>query len=215
MSSTNRGSERREADFYPSPAWTVHRLLEVWEPQGERWSDPCAGEGAIVRAVRSFYGAPGAWIVGDIRREVVPILRKLEPGGLFIGDYLKHGVKADVILTNPPFSLAQEFVTRALKDAPTVAMLLSLNFLGSADRAAWWHELPPVQLYILPDRPSFSGDGGADSVTYAWYVWEDDGIHAGPPVVLATTPAAIRKRDQEETALFRIAPPPLRQMSLL
>lgn len=213
MSSTNRGAERRVADFYPTAAWCVHRLLEAWQPQGELWCDPCAGEGAIVRAVRSLE-LPVSWIVGDIRPDVASILRELQPAGLFIWDYLKHSVQADVILTNFPFSLAQEFLTKALKDAPTVAALLSLNFLGSAERAAWWHELPPVQLYILPDRPSFSGDGGADSVTYAWYVWQR-GIDAGPPVVLATTPQAIRKRDQEETALFRIEPPPLRQMSLL
>ena len=39
-----------------------------------------------------------------------------------------HGF--DLIFTNPPFSIAQEFIEKALGMAPTVIMLLRINFWG-------------------------------------------------------------------------------------
>lgn len=33
---------RRANDHYPTPAWCLRRLLEVYEPPGDRWLDPGA-----------------------------------------------------------------------------------------------------------------------------------------------------------------------------
>lgn len=46
---------------------------------------------------------------------------------------------------------------------------LRLNFLGSKKRCKWLQaDMPDV--YVLPNRPDFTGDGG-DATEYAWFVW--------------------------------------------
>ena len=57
MSSTHRGAERRPADFYATPHWTVRRLLEALPLPGGVWFEPCAGEGDIIKAVNAKLNA--------------------------------------------------------------------------------------------------------------------------------------------------------------
>ncbi len=65
------------------------------------------------------------------------------------------------------------------------------TFLGSAERVPFWSGPGGnPTLRILPDRPSLDGDG-ADSSTYAWFIWGAE--LSGPRVdVLDPTPATVR-----------------------
>jgi hypothetical protein len=95
--------------------------------------------------------------------------------------------KVDVIITNPPFSLAKEFIDHSLKNAKCVIMLLRLNFLASIKRYEWWSGIPPTALYVLSKRPSFTGSG-TDATDYAWFIWDTSGsIHAGVHFVVPPT----------------------------
>lgn len=67
----------------------------------------------------------------------------------------------DCIITNPPYSLAEEFLRKSLEIAPVVCFLLRLNFLGSQKRAAFLSKNPP-DVYVLSERPSFV-NGKTDS----------------------------------------------------
>ena len=79
---------------------------------------------------------------------------------------------ADVIITNPPFSLALEFCKVAKKLArQEVWMLLPLNFLGTETRRLWFMDNAPDALFVITPRPSFSETGGTDSNEYAWFYW--------------------------------------------
>lgn len=188
MSATNRGSERVESDYYPTPAWCVHRLLdEVRLPSGA-WLEPCAGDGAIIRASRCVLTG-AQWAAMELREEMRAPLSGLCP--TTIGDFLASDLGAaryDVILTNPPYSLAMEFVQKSLAVSRVTAMLLRLNFLGSQERAAFFRAHPP-SVYVMPNRPSFVG-GRTDACEYAWFVW---GLHPTPEIrVLGTTPRNVR-----------------------
>jgi len=67
MSATGRGRERDEHDFYETPAWCVHRLLEaVPQLPGGAWLEPCAGKGAIIRAVNEVRKDPIHWTAVEI-----------------------------------------------------------------------------------------------------------------------------------------------------
>jgi hypothetical protein len=89
-----------------------------------------------------------------------------------------------------------EFIAKALTYASYVVMLLRLNFLGSGKRAAFFaREMPDI--YVLPDRPSFTGRG-TDATEYGWFVWTPErGRRAGKVEVLAETPPAQRRRVRE------------------
>ena len=73
MSSTNRGGKRQDLDVYPTPAWVVDRLLEVVDFPGGRWLEPCAGDGAIMRAVNAWR-ADVRWDACELRAECTPAL---------------------------------------------------------------------------------------------------------------------------------------------
>ena len=108
--------------------------------------------------------------------------------------FIKH---PNVIITNPPFNHALEFIKKAIELEPEyVCMLLRLNFLGSQERSDYLREHMP-DIYVIPNRPSFTG-GKTDSIEYAWFVWSkynDYGKNSsGKIVILETTPANIRKK---------------------
>lgn len=172
MSATNR-SAAREAhpnDFFETPAWCTKAILPLLPSANVL--DPCAGSGAILRAVRDEY--PDALVSGYEINDALTALS--HEHGLSVETRDALGLDpwraADVILMNPPFALAEEFVRRALAEAqPTawVVALLRVNWIASIKRMAF-HRAHPADLYILPRRPSFTGKG-TDACEYAWFVW--------------------------------------------
>lgn len=164
MSATGRGAERVENDFYETPAWLTRAILpEIKQLHGDRplFLEPACGQGAIVRELAAFF--PQSGICANDLTMGVDFL-KIEPRG---------PKPFDVIITNPPYSLAQEFIEQALKwrrsELSLVVMLLRLNFLGSQKRAAWLRQHTP-SVYVSPRRPSFTGKG-TDATEYAWFIW--------------------------------------------
>jgi len=78
------------------------------------------------------------------------------------------------IVTNPPFSLAEEFIRHSydlLEPEGMMIMLLKLPFLASIKRIPLWLELPPNEIHVIQRRPSFSSDGHTDATEYAFYCW--------------------------------------------
>lgn len=173
MSATGRGAIRREADFYPTPADATRSLAANCDPVIARnmtWGEPCVGDGAIISAFAPALGVRSSWEWCEIREG---------------RDYLKTGMPGvQGIVTNPPFSLAQEFIDRTLNDRPLfAAYLLRLNFLGSRKRMPWWSAgRIPTHLLVLSQRPSFTGKG-TDATEYAWFCWDNVGLMKRPPGV--------------------------------
>jgi hypothetical protein len=202
MSSTNRGSERSPADFYPTPGWCVERLLEHpafrREVRMEDWSrrplwlEPGAGEGAIILAVnQALLGGAPLWTAVDIRPEVKPSLDRLCEAAL-LRDIVRDGLPAgpwDLVIGNPPFREAQAFIEKSLMVCDSVVFLLRLAYLSSGKRAPFMRANPP-DVYVLPDRPSFNGVG-VDSADYGWFHWH--GQTEGRLFVLENTPAEQRR----------------------
>jgi len=174
VSSTNRGGRRSPADNYATPAWCVERLLEARTFPPGSWLEPAAGNGAIVTAVNR---TDVDWRLWEIRSEERARLAEASPGArVRIGDFIRanqegelDGQRFAVAITNPPFSLAQDFIDACLAHSDTVVMLLRLNYLASKTRFDFMSTNTP-DVYVLPTRPSFSG-GTTDSVEYAWFVW--------------------------------------------
>lgn len=160
MSAQNRGARRKPNDFYPTPDWCVDELLVELKPgclEGKTFLEPCRGNSVIYDKVK-------------VLKPRIRIWRELTKGR----DYLTTPTNYPdcAIITNPPFSLAQEFLDKSLREAQFVAYLLRINFLGGQCRHDWWQGLEPHHLYVLSRRPDFSGEGG-DATEYAWFVWDN------------------------------------------
>jgi hypothetical protein len=199
VSATNRGAKRKPGDFYETHAWCVERFTEALRLPGGRWLEPAAGRGAIVRAVNR---PDVVWDAVELSQENWQRIEGVT-GVTVHGDFLQvaEQMKAlvvepyEVVMTNPPYSLAQEFIEACFPLARHVVMLLRINFLASEARAGFMRAFPP-DIYVLPNRPDFTG-GGGDSTEYAWFHWdmerprsESDG---GRVFVLNTTPLRVRK----------------------
>lgn len=169
-------------------------MLEAVDlPPGKNsWLEPCAGSGNIIRAVQ-MYLPQIRWRSWEIREDCRSILESLDAAPA-IGDFLspEASAEADVAVMNPPFRLAQPFIEKCLASAPVSVVLLRLNYLASAKRSSFMRRHCP-DIYVLPDRPSFSGDSKADSIEYAWFVFHREPRSSGRISVLAPTPLDERR----------------------
>jgi hypothetical protein len=146
------------------------------------------------------------WRAIELRDDCAPSLASVvgPSGEVSIADFLQvepQGSEQEynVIITNPPYSVAMPMIEHSLEfGARFVVMLLRLNFLASESRAPFMRQYSP-DVYVLPNRPSFSGHG-TDSIDYAWFVWHGrQPRQQGKILVLPTTSVADRRpqRDKE------------------
>lgn len=167
MSVTGHNPVRRADDFYATPSWCTRAILKHL-PSFKVALDPCAGDGAIVKELRTVYGRLVRVEGIELDRERATVADAEHRDALLSEPW----PRADLVITNPPYSLAMEFVERALAEVVpggTLAMLLRLGWLSSQKRATFLREHTP-SVYVLPRRPSFTGLG-TDSADYAWMVW--------------------------------------------
>lgn len=186
------------SEFFPTPPWCTHRLIEraTFLPNGT-WFEPCAGNGDIIKAVNDIRPGKISWHANEIREECEPALKGLANRVTF-RNFLEWPVDGpnqfDVIISNPPFSLALPIIQKSLEIADYVVMLLRLNFVGSTRRTKFFKDLMP-DFYVIPERPSFDGEG-ADSIEYAWLQWnqpESRKRSRGFIELLGNTPLEVRK----------------------
>lgn len=154
---------RRLNDFYETPITVSYPLIKEILPFLKTPGyalDVGSGHGALTKEIN--------------RQSTIPV-KSIEkyPKGI---DFLTLEISQILpifIISNPPYSQAQEFVSRMLlwkNDSNIIAILLRINFLGAQKRHNWWKSVPPFKLRILSTRPSFTYSG-TDSTEYAWYVW--------------------------------------------
>lgn len=182
MSSTNRGYSRHKSDYYVTPVEEIKNFLSAWlaqesqssdvwldlteRPDKLTWLDPCAGGDAshpmsYTEALKDIGVSPTTIDIRDDSRAE------------YKADYLQTEVDGySVIITNPPFYLAQEIIEKALNEAEYVVMLLRLNFLGSKSRKEFWDKHPAKYIFVHHKRMSFTDNKATDSIEYAHFVWQ-------------------------------------------
>lgn len=143
-------------------------LLGVAAPR--RILEPSCGEGVFLKPLRDAF--PLAEI-NAIDRYQVRQARALGIGTVKAADFLDPSYLDvhDLIIGNPPFKLARQFISKAVVLAPTVVFLLRLGFLAAAKRYTFWQTTRPSLVVVLPRRPSFTGDGGTDRYDYGIFCW--------------------------------------------
>lgn len=158
-------------DFYPTPAWATQALLDYVSFEGEVWECAC-GDGAMSKVLQSA----GLGVYSS----------DLYDRGF--GDTGVDFLKSEVcffrnIVTNPPFSLAEDFILHALTLAKEkVAIFSRLAILESARRYRnIFKTSPPTRILVFSERVTLYPDGvvtaGTSTIAYSWLVWDkqDDG----------------------------------------
>lgn len=161
------GLTRNARDYYRTPAGVLDVVLDHI-PRDLLVLDPCAGDGALLRPLRA--SGRQAWGM-DIAPQSVGIFR-----GDFLGGALPPGCAPGCVVMNPPFSLAAEFVRRALGLRVPVFALLRLTWLEPCASRAGLLRAHTPDVYVLPFRPRFRADTrGSDTATCAWYAFPGEG----------------------------------------
>lgn len=162
---TKRRADLDGPDFFPTPAWATHALVENERFQGTIWECAC-GDGAMARVLEEAgYKVRATDLYG----------RGYGEDGV---DFLKSTRKVDNIVTNPPYNVAEAFVAQGLKLARhKFALLLRLAFLEGANRAnTIFLKHPPSRVWIFSERITFYMKGaeraGSGTTAYAWFVWD-------------------------------------------
>jgi hypothetical protein len=168
----------RQNDLYETPPCATEALLRVERLPHRIW-EPAAGRGAIVKVL---------WDHGHA--VVASDLIKYDFNLRFVGDFLKQKkapVGTECILTNPPFQVINEFVTRALDLCPRVIMLARLAFLESERRTSILEKRGLARVHVFRNRlpmmhrDSWTGPRASNAVAFGWFVWERD--HRGPTTI--------------------------------
>ena len=184
MSATNRGKKRMESDNYATPIKTINKFLDYWYPLNDKLIlEPSAGKGNICKSIKDRHPLSKI-IANEIRKEENDNLSKVSDI-VYNLDFLnfKGDMAFDLIISNPPFSLAKEFLEKCFEvanDNTDIVMLLRLAFLESRKRYDFWQKHPVSSLYILSERPCFINNK-SDATAYAWFVfskrYEEQGIY--------------------------------------
>jgi hypothetical protein len=167
---TKRTADLSGPDFYPTPKWATHALIDSERFSGDIWECAC-GDGAMSDVLAE---TGNTIISSDLYDRGYG-----EPGK----DYLTSARRADNVITNPPFNSAEGFVAKGLQASQKkFALLLRLAFLEGANRAnTIFHKHPPARVWVFSERITFYMKGaqvaGSGTTAYAWFVWDKD--HTG------------------------------------
>jgi len=168
---------------------------------GMRVLDPCVGLGAFADAVK--LACPNCTVVAiDNDPDVSADIHK---------DFIQVPVNAtfDLVVSNPPFSLGQEFVERAiafLKPEGTLCFLMLLQFLGSSKRKKLFDRYPVASVDVIRPRPSFASDGSTDAREYALFRWVVEDLKARRRGSLGFLDCARPKRQRTATKTSSVTP---------
>jgi hypothetical protein len=180
MGASNHFSgEREELDYYATPPAAVEMLLDAEAFAPLVW-EPACGEGHISRVLeKRGHQVVSTDLVYRGYGFQMPVDFLRRPADNFDGD----------IVTNPPYSMALEFIKKALeilRPGRKAAMFLRLLFLEGQTRGEFFKTAPPKTVYVSRSRLHCARNGDFQApahkaVAFAWFVWEKG--FAGDPAI--------------------------------
>ena len=183
----NSTSKREENDFYATDPQTLklflHEFLKDNSLDGKDILEPACGEGHISKTLKEML--PNCEILST---DLVD--RGYGQGGV---DFLTHdyGETFHTVMTNPPFSLAKEFIEKGLEVSDKyVIMLCKIQLLEGTKRKDMFLNTPLKYVYVHSSRQATwkngepldkNGKKWATTMCLAWFVWDKE--YKGEPII--------------------------------
>lgn len=161
MSQRNSGYARLPDDLYETPAWVTMALAPHMKGAQYIW-EPACGKGSMAKVLAKWPGA---------RVRATDASRGID----FLSVAQAHH---DAIITNPPYSHAQEFIEHALKMVKPysgrVAMLLRNDYDSAKTRQHLFRDCKQwAKKVVLTSRIRWIADTtGSPSFNHAWFIWD-------------------------------------------
>lgn len=177
LAGTSTTRERVSNDYYATPYESTNALLNNVKFYGN-FLEPCVGGGHIAEVIKKYYPNEPVYCMDLVDRGYPNTLVK----DFLTYDFLDQ--KFDNIITNPPYSLAQEFLEKSMNiinDNGKIAMFLKIQFLEGAKRLEMFKKYPPKYIYVFTKRQNPWRNGNpldekgkpwSSTMCFAWFVWE-------------------------------------------
>ena len=176
--SSHSATPRQEHDYYATDPKAIDALntilpmkdLEVWEPAcgGGHLSKRMKKMGAVVYSTDLYERG-----YGDTGIDFLATKEALAP----------------VIVTNPPYKYATEFVEHSIElGVDKLVMFLKITFLEGQRRRKLFDKYPPKTVAVFSKRVQVAINGDPDmfkkssAACYAWFIWEKG--YTGKPEVV-------------------------------
>jgi hypothetical protein len=176
--------DRVAHDFYATPIESTRKILDKEKLFGAVL-EPACGNGAISKEIICTY--PNIELYSSDLVDRGYGLPRNE-------DFLKSKMtldSIDIVITNPPFNLFQEFAEKALEIARYKVILFGkLQALEGQKRATFMENSPLRTVYVFKARQNPLRNGSpldengkpwASTMAFAWFVWEIG--YVGKPMI--------------------------------
>lgn len=169
-----RAEARDSLDDFPTPPWggraLVTMLINRGIALGTVCHEPAVNRGYLARGLKDYWPTVTGADIHDYGSGY-PVRDFLFPGD--------DSPRADWVITNPPFRLAEQFASQAIERSRIgAALLCRTQFSESVGRyEGLFRDTRPSFIFQFTERlPMVKGriDKAASTATaYAWYVWID------------------------------------------
>ncbi|MCC6837381.1 MAG: class I SAM-dependent methyltransferase [Bacteroidia bacterium] len=160
-------------DDFQTPPSALEPLFKFLKPHWKIW-DCASGKGNLTRALK--------------KKDYKVISTDILSGR----DFLKYEPKEyDCIITNPPFSLKQEFLQRAYCLGKPFAFLLPLTTLESAKRQ-FLFRCCGLELILFDHRINFETPDGEGEGSWFATAWFTNGLKIGKELTFITKGSHIK-----------------------
>lgn len=167
--SSHSKHEREQNDYYATDPSAVDPLIPFLPINRHVWECAC-GEGHLAKRLEKlgFYVESTDLIDRGFGQSGVDFLKTIK------ADY-----NGEMIITNPPYKFAQEFVEHALtitNEGSYICMFLKLTFLEGQKRRKLFDKSPPYKVLVFSARQKCALNGefektDSSAACYAWFIW--------------------------------------------
>ncbi len=156
----NTAYGRNKSDYYPTPPEVTTALLDFLDiPKNQIIWEPACGQNYMVDVMKSC----------GYRVIATDILKGVD----FLISDLPENV--DWIITNPPFSLSELFISRCIDHNLPFALLLKSQYWHAKRRLELFRGFKPKYICPLTWRPDFlfkTRGSGSPLMDVMWCIWE-------------------------------------------
>lgn len=177
---------RVEDDYYATNPQDTQAFMDLikseYNLEGKSALEPAAGGGHISEVLKQN----GMKVTS--RDLVNRGYYDSESGIDFLSDKEKENF--DFVITNPPFSIAKQFIDKSLEVSDLVFIFAKLQFLEGKARKKWFSSIPLKYVYVYSYRANpwrngesvdENGKKWSSTMAFAWYVF--DKSYVGEPTL--------------------------------
>lgn len=161
---------REENDYYATSPKCVDDIIKLENLYGLNLLEPCAGELHIVKELWKYNNKV-------VTNDLIQRKYELDHNVDFINENIEVGCRFDATVTNPPFKLFTEFLTKSFEYTDKVILFGRIQILEGKKRKEI-NEKFLTKVYVYSYRVNTAKNGNEEefkkssSMCFCWFVYD-------------------------------------------